>query len=86
MLECITFIITLIFGYITKRNPKIKNYIIPLQNFTIGFMIALIDFIVTKDFNASIVASGILAGGTYDIFHNLKLIINEKMNNKNKKA
>ena len=72
ILSIITIIVTLILGFISKKSEFISNNLIPLQNMLIGLVVALVDFILTKDFSASIAFSGILAGGTYDIFHNLK--------------
>ena len=31
----VTFIVTLILGIISKKNPKFSNYLIPLQNLLI---------------------------------------------------
>ena len=78
ILTIVTFFVTLILGYITKKYPKISNKIIPIQNLAIGLIVAIIEFIITKDFKVSIAVSGLLAGGTYDIVHNLnKLKENE---------
>ncbi len=67
----VTFVVTLIMGFIAKKQPKISNKIIPIQNLVIGVIMAIIEFIITKDFKVSIAVSGLLAGGTYDIVHNL---------------
>ena len=40
-----------------------------------GLIVAIIEWIITKNFENAIMVSGILAGGTYDIFHNLEKII-----------
>lgn len=74
ILSIVTFVVTLICGYISKKNPKISNYIIPVQNVAIGLIVAIIEYIITKDFDTAIMLSGILAGGTYDVFHNLNKI------------
>lgn len=71
ILAIVTFGVTLICGIITKKIPKISNKIIPIQNLAIGLIIAITEFIITKDFKVSIAVSGLLAGGTYDIVHNL---------------
>ena len=55
----------------------INNNLIPIQNLVIGVIIAIIEFIITKDFKVSIAVSGLLAGGTYDIVHNLNKIKGE---------
>ena len=51
-----------------------KNNLIPIQNLIVGLVIAIIEWIVTKDFKIAIALSGLIAGGTYDIFHNLEKI------------
>lgn len=71
ILTIVTFIVTLIGGVITKKNPKIKNNIIPIQNVVIGLIIAIIEWIITKDFSTAILLSGLTAGGTYDLVNNL---------------
>lgn len=71
MFSIVTFVVTLIIGFIAKKHPRISNKIIPIQNLAIGVIMAIIEFIITKDFKVSIAVSGLLAGGTYDIVHNL---------------
>lgn len=71
ILSIVTFGVTLICGFITKKCPKISNKIIPIQNLAIGIIVAVIEWIITKDFSTAIALSGILAGGSYDIIHNL---------------
>lgn len=71
MFSIVTFVVTLIIGFIAKKQPRISNKIIPIQNLAIGVIMAIIEFIITKDFKVSIAVSGLLAGGTYDIVHNL---------------
>lgn len=66
-----TIVVTLILGVIAKKAPKYSNYLIPVQNLLIGLVVAIADYIITKDFNAAIAASGLIAGGTYDIVNNL---------------
>ena len=68
----VTVIVEIFLGYISKKNPKISNKIIPIQNLLIGVVIAVIEYIITKDFNTAIAISGLIAGGTYDIVHNLE--------------
>lgn len=74
IISAVTIIITLILGYFSKKSKFISNNLIPIQNLIIGLVVAIVEFIVTKDFSKSIAMSGILAGGTYDIFHNLTKI------------
>lgn len=78
IISVITMIVTLICGYFSKKSTFISNNLIPIQNILIGFIVALVEFFVTKDFSVSISVSGILAGGTYDIFHNLRKILDSK--------
>lgn len=68
----ITIIVEIILGFVSKKNPKISNKIIPIQNLLIGFIVAVVEYIITKDFNTAIAISGLIAGGTYDIVHNLR--------------
>ena len=71
ILSIVTFVVTLICGFITKKCPKISNKIIPIQNLLIGLVVAIIEWIITKDFKTAIALSGLLAGGTYDVAHNI---------------
>ena len=81
IISAVTIIITLILGYFSKKSKFIANNLIPIQNLVIGIVVAIVEFIVTKNFSKSIAISGILAGGTYDIFHNI-VKINEENNKK----
>lgn len=78
IISIVTFIVTLICGFITKKNPQISNKIIPIQNLLIGLIIAIIEWIITKDFSTAIALSGLLAGGSYDIIHNLEKMRGEQ--------
>jgi len=72
--EVITVLVALIAGQIIKQYPNIdKKKVIPIQNLVIGILIAIFNWIITKDFEASIAVSGLFAGGVYDLVHNLKL-------------
>ena len=75
MVGIITIFVTFILGVIAKKHPKINNKIIPIQNLIIGLIIAIIEYIITKDFNTAIALSGLIAGGTYDIVHNLQKML-----------
>lgn len=77
ILYLVTFIVTFICGFITKKCPKITNKIIPIQNLAIGLIVAIVEWIITKDFNTALALSGIMAGGTYDVLHNLEKIRGE---------
>ena len=77
----VTFIVTFILGLFSKKSAFIRNEMIPIQNIIVGLVVAIIEWIITKDFNTAILVSGILAGGTYDIFHNLEKILRSKQLN-----
>lgn len=74
LISLITVIVTLVLGIISKKSPKIKNNLIPIQNVLIGVIVAIIELVITKDFSTAIALSGLIAGGTYDIVHNLQKI------------
>lgn len=80
ILTIVTIFVTWIFGIIAKKINWFNNNLIPLQNIAIGLIIAVIELIITKDFSTAIALSGILAGGAYDIFHNLEKIIKKEGN------
>lgn len=77
IIQLITIIITWGLGVVSKRNKFINNNLIPIQNILIGLSIAIIEFIITKDFELAIATSGFIAGGSYDLLHNLNKIINK---------
>ena len=71
----VTIIVKWVLGIVSKKYTKLNNKLIPIQNILVGLIVALIEWIVTKDFKVAIALSGIIAGGTYDIFHNLEKLI-----------
>ena len=73
----VTFVVTFICGFIVKKIPQISNKLIPLQNLAIGLIVAVIEWIITKDFSTAILLSGVMAGGVYDIGHNLKKLFSQ---------
>nr|DAY94408.1 MAG TPA: holin [Caudoviricetes sp.] len=75
LISLVTIIVTWLLGYISKRSTWVNNRIIPIQNILIGLIVAIVEWIVTKDFKIAIALSGIIAGGTYDVFHNLEKIV-----------
>lgn len=77
LVALVTIIIEILLGFISKKNPKIKNQLIPIQNLLVGLVVAIIEYILTKDFETAIAISGLIAGGTYDIVHNLRKIKGE---------
>ena len=78
VISLVTFMVTLILGFFSKKSTFIRNELIPIQNILIGLIVAIVEWIITKDFKTAIALSGILAGGTYDIFHNLEKILRSK--------
>lgn len=81
ILIIVTMLVTWILGIISKKISFISNNIIPIQNIAVGIIVAVIQYIITKDFSVAIALSGILAGGTYDIFNGIKKIINKEEEN-----
>lgn len=77
-LELVTFIVTFILGIVAKKVTWFKDNLIPVQNLVIGVVIAIINYVITKDFSTSIMVSGLLAGGVYDLSHNLSKIISKE--------
>jgi Na+/glutamate symporter len=75
LISLVTILVTWLLGYISKRSTWVNNRIIPIQNILIGLIVAIVEWIVTKDFKVAIALSGIIAGGTYDVFHNLEKIV-----------
>lgn len=78
-LELITMIVSFIMGMVSKRSKYIKDNYIPLQNLAIGLIVAIVNYVITKDFSTSIMVSGLLAGGVYDLGHNLGKIISKEV-------
>lgn len=72
IIEIITILITLVLGFIAKKNPKFNNKRIPIQNLLIGIASFVVNYIITKDINGSLIFSGLLAGGAYDLFKNFR--------------
>lgn len=77
IISLITILVEIILGFIAKKNPKISNKLIPIQNLIVGILVAIVEWILTKDFNTAIALSGLIAGGTYDIVHNLRKLKGE---------
>lgn len=75
LISLVTILVTWLLGYISKRSTWVNNRIIPIQNILIGLIVAIVEWSVTKDFKIAIALSGIIAGGTYDVFHNLEKIV-----------
>lgn len=75
ILTVVTIIVTWLLGILAKKLPFINNKLIPIQNIVVGVIVAIIEWIITKDFSTAIALSGLIAGGTYDVFHNLQKIV-----------
>ena len=78
ILSLVTILVTLVLGILSKKSTFINNKMIPIQNILIGLIVAGIEWIITKDFKLAIATSGLVAGGMYDIAHNLEKIIREE--------
>ena len=72
ILMIITMIVSFVLATITKKYKFISNNLIPLQNILVGLIVAIIEWIITKDFEVVLALSGVIAGGTYDVVHNLQ--------------
>ena len=75
IITVVTIIVTWLLGIVAKKVTWFNNKMIPLQNICVGIIVAVIEWIITKDFKVAIALSGLIAGGTYDIFHNLEKLI-----------
>lgn len=73
----VTVLITYVCGLIAKKHPRFNNKLIPVQNLLIGIIVALINYVITKDFNASIMVAGLMTGGAYDLGKNLNDLLKE---------
>lgn len=77
-----TLLVTWVLGYFSKKSNYISNHLIPIQNLLIGIIVTVVYWLITKDFEAALMVTGSLAGGLYDIVHNLsQLIENKKVQN-----
>lgn len=77
LVALITILVEIVLGFIAKKNPKFSNQLIPVQNLLVGLIVAIVEYIITKDFETAIALSGLIAGGTYDIVHNLRKLKEE---------
>ena len=75
IITMVTIIVTWILGIVSKKSKFINNNLIPVQNILIGVVVAIIEWIITKDFKVAIALSGLFAGGVYEIIHNLDKMI-----------
>lgn len=75
IITLVTIIVTWLLGLVAKKVKWFNNAMIPVQNICVGVFVAIIEWIITKDFKVAIALSGLIAGGSYDILHNLEKII-----------
>ena len=75
IITIVTIILTWILGIFAKKSKFISNNQIPIQNILIGVIVAIIEWIITKDFKVAIALSGLLAGGAYDVLNNINKMI-----------
>lgn len=75
IIQIVTIMVAWILGVVSKKSTFINNKLIPIQNILVSLIVAAIEWIVTKDFSTAIALSGLIAGGSYDIFHNLEKIV-----------
>ena len=71
----VTMIVSFILGLVAKKVSWFNDKLIPVQNILIGLIVAIVEWIITKDFNTAIMMSGLMAGGVYDLLHNLEKIV-----------
>lgn len=74
IITMVTILVTWVLGFLSKKSTWVSNNLIPVQNIIIGLVVALIEWVITKDFSAALALSGLFAGGAYDVVHNLNLI------------
>ncbi len=78
IITLVTVIVTFFCGIVAKKSTWFNTNLIPIQNIIIGVVIAVVEFIITKNFSVAIATSGLIAGGIYDIGHNLTKISENK--------
>lgn len=78
IITVVTIVLTWILGIFAKRSKFISNNLIPIQNILIGVIVAIIEWIITKDFKVAIALSGLIAGGAYDVLNNIDKMIKKE--------
>ena len=68
----ITAVVTWVLGVISKKSPKIKNKLLPIQNIIIMLIASGIYWYVTGSFSMVIASGSPVATLIYDTIHNLK--------------
>lgn len=71
VLFLVTVVVQWIFGFFSKNKMKMNPNLIPYQNLIIGVVVAIIEWIITKDLERAVILSGLFAGGVYDLIHNI---------------
>ena len=68
-----TLIVVWVLGKLSKKSDFINNNFIPIQNISIGVIVALVNYLITKDKTASLIllTTGFTAGGGYDVLHGI---------------
>ena len=77
IVEVVTIVVSVLLGFVAKAHPKMNNKLIPLQNLIIGVVMMIINYCITKNLNESIMVSGLLAGGIYDLGKNLRELMSD---------
>lgn len=72
IITLVTMLVTFLCGLVAKKVSWFNTNLIPIQNILIGVIVAAIEWIITKDFSTAVAVSGLIAGGIYDIGHNLQ--------------
>ena len=78
IITIVTVILTWILGIFAKKSKFISNNLIPIQNVLIGVTVAIIEWIITKDFKVALALSGLFAGGAYDVINNINKMIRKQ--------
>lgn len=78
IITLVTIVITWLCGILAKKSTWLNNNLIPIQNIGIGLIVAIIEWVITKDFKLAIALSGLIAGGSYDVIHNIKKIYSKE--------
>lgn len=78
IIALVTIVITWLCGFLAKKSTWLNNNLIPIQNIAIGLIVAIIEWIITEDFKLAIALSGLIAGGSYDVIHNIQKIFTKE--------
>ena len=69
IIALITMGVTWFLGWLTKRNEKLSNKLIPYQNIIIGIIATLIYYLITGDWSMPVASSTPIATLLYDAKH-----------------